>query len=89
KWKSRLSLSEDELPTLPPNEAPSRELEPQKRDQATARQTSLERTKNYQALLLAVDPPRHSPSAPHILTEAIQLGIKIPSISESDETEDP
>ncbi|KAL0430664.1 UNVERIFIED_CONTAM: hypothetical protein Sradi_0692400 [Sesamum radiatum] len=33
--------------------------------------------------------PRRSPFATHILAEAIQPGIKIPSISEYDGTKDP
>ncbi|KAL0433308.1 UNVERIFIED_CONTAM: hypothetical protein Slati_2665100 [Sesamum latifolium] len=36
-----------------------------------------------------VAPPRCSPFAAHILAEAVQPGIKIPNISEYDETKDP
>ncbi|KAK4394080.1 hypothetical protein Sango_1878800 [Sesamum angolense] len=44
---------------------------------------------NIRAFPLAVAPPRRSPFATHILAEAIQSGIKIPSISEYDGTKDP
>ncbi|KAK4386075.1 hypothetical protein Sango_2478100 [Sesamum angolense] len=87
--ESRPSLPEDELPPQPPEEAPPQKRGPQRRDQATTRQASLVKTKNVQALPLAMAPPKRSPFATHILAEAIQPGIKIPNISEYDGTKDP
>ncbi|KAL0421321.1 UNVERIFIED_CONTAM: hypothetical protein Slati_3155000 [Sesamum latifolium] len=49
----------------------------------------MERMANVQAFPLAMAPPRRSSFATHILAEAIQPEIKIPNISEYDETKDP
>ncbi|KAK4394529.1 hypothetical protein Sango_1607200 [Sesamum angolense] len=83
------SLPEDKLPPPPSKEAPLEERGPQRRNQAAARQTSIKGTEKVQAFPLAVAPPRRSPFATHILTEAIRPGIKIPNISEYDRTKDP
>ncbi|KAL0313354.1 UNVERIFIED_CONTAM: hypothetical protein Sradi_5734700 [Sesamum radiatum] len=87
--ESRPSLPEEELPPPPPREAPLEEDKSQRRDQAAARPASIGRSADAQAFPLAVAPPRRSPFATHILAEAIQPGIKIPTIGEYDGTKDP
>ncbi|KAL0426870.1 UNVERIFIED_CONTAM: hypothetical protein Slati_2861800 [Sesamum latifolium] len=87
--ESRPSLPEDGLPPPLPREAPPEEERSQRRGRAATRQASIGGTDNIQAFPLAIAPPRRSPFATHILAEAIQLGIKIPNISEYDGTKDP
>ncbi|KAL0447936.1 UNVERIFIED_CONTAM: hypothetical protein Slati_1921500 [Sesamum latifolium] len=89
--ENKPSLPEGELPPPPPppRETPPEEHRPQKKDQTTARQASIERTKNAKAFPLAMAPPRRSLFATHILAEAIQPGIKIPNLSEYNGVGDP